>query len=83
MTAVPAALVPVGRDCDCGHPLVWVGDEQRCAVYGTHPAPAQPVRFRAAPGAHDELIWQLATLPCPSSYSRRARRRREAARSAA
>jgi hypothetical protein len=34
MTVDP--LLPVGRDCDCGHPLVWAHNEQRCAVYGRH-----------------------------------------------
>ena len=29
-------IVPVGRDCDCGHPLIWRRNEQRCAVYGRH-----------------------------------------------
>ena len=42
--APPSALLPVGRDCDCGFPLVWHWDGQRCAVYGTHPPrpPAPP-----------------------------------------
>lgn len=30
------ALLPVGKDCDCGHPLIWWQGNQRCAVYGTH-----------------------------------------------
>lgn len=30
------ALVPVGRDCDCGMPLVWRHGHQWCAVYGSH-----------------------------------------------
>ncbi len=38
------SLLPVGRDCDCGFPLVWSGGHQRCAVYGSHPGPsAAPV----------------------------------------
>ena len=45
----PQPLTPVGRDCDCGFPLVWVGDRQVCAVYGSHPPvispSAQPIRF--------------------------------------
>lgn len=82
MNAIPFALVPVGRDCDCGHPMVWYGDEQRCAVYGSHPAPPQPIHFRSAPGPHDELLWALATLPCLSTRAERSRRRR-ARRSAA
>lgn len=34
--ASPDALVPVGRDCDCGMPLVWRQGHQWCAVYGSH-----------------------------------------------
>lgn len=30
------ALLPVGKNCDCGHPLVWHHGQQWCAVYGTH-----------------------------------------------
>jgi hypothetical protein len=46
-------LVAVGKDCDCGHPLVWMRGQQRCAVYGSHPAPAERITFRnlQAPGA--------------------------------
>jgi hypothetical protein len=53
-------LLPVGRDCDCGAPLVWMRGAQRCAVYGTHPAPVDVVHFRnlAAPGA--ELVNMLS-----------------------
>lgn len=29
-------LLPVGRDCDCGQPLVWSDGHQWCAVYGSH-----------------------------------------------
>lgn len=54
------ALIAVGRDCDCGHPLVWMRGQQRCAVYGSHPAPIDPVYFRNlhAPGA--ELVNMLS-----------------------
>lgn len=56
------AIIPVGRDCDCGCPMIWRAGLERCAVYGTHPldratftdAPAgNPMHFRnyAAPGA--------------------------------
>ena len=38
-TATPEALMPVGKDCDCGYPLVWRRDKQVCSVYGTHPTP--------------------------------------------
>jgi len=30
------AILPVGRDCECGQPMIWVDDFERCAVYGRH-----------------------------------------------
>lgn len=33
---IEAPVIPVGKDCDCGHPLIWKHDNQRCAVYGKH-----------------------------------------------
>lgn len=39
------ALLPVGRDCDCGHPLVWRSGQQVCAVYGRHPAEPEHAAF--------------------------------------
>lgn len=56
VSACYEALVPVGKDCDCGHPMIWMRGQQRCAVYGSHPTTADPVRFRNlhAPGA--ELV---------------------------
>lgn len=50
------ALLPVGRDCDCGFPLVWFGDRQVCAVYGRHPAGRQPVHFRDRRAEFADLI---------------------------
>lgn len=47
---LPDPLLPVGRDCDCGHPLVWRRGEQVCAVFGSHPAPGQRIGFRS-PGS--------------------------------
>ena len=44
------ALLPVGRDCDCGQPLVWRRGKQWCAVYGSHPT-FVPIVNRRAPGA--------------------------------
>lgn len=32
------AIIPVGKDCDCGHPLIWRNGRQICAVYGRHPS---------------------------------------------
>lgn len=59
------SLLPVGRDCDCGHPLVWRNGMTRCAVYGSHPAPADPVHFRdwSAPGARLVQAVTLNTYP--------------------
>lgn len=47
------AITAVGRDCDCGHPLIWSRGRQLCAVYGTHAAPDVYVHWRNldAPGA--------------------------------
>jgi hypothetical protein len=39
MSMSGAVLVPVGVDCDCGHPMVWRnGKYRQCAVSGTHNA---------------------------------------------
>lgn len=32
----PEPLIPVGKDCECGIPLVWHQGRQWCAVYGSH-----------------------------------------------
>ena len=45
-TPTPQPLNPVGRDCDCGHPLVWHKNTQWCAVYGTHPEHREPLHYR-------------------------------------
>ena len=37
MTPGQQPLIPVGKDCDCGHPLIWRNNQQWCAVYGSHP----------------------------------------------
>jgi hypothetical protein len=64
------ALLPVGKDCDCGSPLVWRHGEQWCAVYGSHPT---WLHFRAneAPGA--ELI--RLSLEAPNNTRNAVRRR--------
>lgn len=77
MNATPFPLVPVGRDCDCGHPMVWYGDEQRCAVYGRHPAACDRVMFRRPGGEFDELIRQCMDAP---NLARRAVANRERVR---
>lgn len=69
-------LLPVGKDCDCGHPLVWRDGEQWCAVYGRHPARPQEVRFRnySAPGAR--LVAELTAMRDPNPKQHRRRRAR-------
>lgn len=70
MNAVPLPLLPVGRDCDCGFPLVWYGDRQRCSVYGTHAAPAQPIHYKGAQSTGvARLIHDINAVPCPASRS--------------
>lgn len=61
---VPGPLVPVGRSCDCGHPLVWRDGKPWCAVYGAH-APYIHWRDTAALGA--QLVADLTDL----TYRRR------------
>ena len=70
----PGALLPVGRDCDCGFPLVWHRNHQICAVYGTHPPPLEPLRINRDYNA--PLAWlvdELDRMPMPANC-RRARR---------
>lgn len=52
----PHPLVAVGKDCDCGNPLVWRAEATWCAVYGSHP-PIVTYRRRDAFAARlvDEL----------------------------
>ncbi len=59
------ALVATGKDCDCGHPLVWRYNEPWCSVYGSHPV--VPGRAdREAPGA------ELVRLVTSYTHLRRA-----------
>ena len=67
MSAAP--LLPVGRDCDCGHPLVWFNDQPSCAVYGTHPATGAAY-FRNYHAAASQLVTDLARLGLPAGHSR-------------
>jgi hypothetical protein len=70
------ALLPVGRDCDCGCPLVWRHGKQWCAVYGSHPAQVH-YRFPDAPGAR--LIELCMAAPNNSRSAVRHRRLRAVA----
>lgn len=74
--ACPEPVLAVGRDCECGHPLVWMRGVQRCAVWGTHPAPDAAVHFRnlRAPGA--ALVALSMATPTDTQWSRRNRERR-------
>jgi hypothetical protein len=60
MNAVPLALLPVGRDCDCGCPLVWYLDAQVCSVYGTHPP---LVTYRDRDAFASALVDEMAGTP--------------------
>ena len=51
------AVIPSGRDCACGHPLVLRDGAELCAVYGTHPpTPAVPPLFGLRRGLVSECI---------------------------
>jgi hypothetical protein len=87
------AISPVGKDCDCGHPLIWIAGRQVCAVYGRHPSDDEIVSFtgvderlihyrdRGAPGA--ALIAAVMAAPNNAPNAVRHRRNREAARARA
>ena len=65
-------LLPVGRDCDCGHPLVWFHNEQRCAVYGRH-RPADEYPLRIVRDMNAPLAWlvdELDAMPMPIDIKR-------------
>jgi uncharacterized Zn finger protein (UPF0148 family) len=68
MRSTPDPLLPLGHDCDCGHPLVWRDGKPWCAVYGSHPLIVH-VRNQAAPGA--QLVRDLSVMPLPLECSRR------------
>ena len=87
------AIIPVGKDCDCGHPLIWNAGRQVCAVYGRHPSDDETVSFtraeerlihyrdRGAPGA--ALIAAVMAAPNNAPNAVRHRRIREEARARA
>ena len=68
-------LLPVGKDCDCGHPLVWRGSAQLCAVYGRHPIDGERVFFRTLNARGASLIANVmrATHNPPPRSERRLR----------
>ncbi|NND75984.1 MAG: hypothetical protein HKN44_13360 [Ilumatobacter sp.] len=53
---VPQMLLPVGVDCDCGHPMVWYAGERRCSVGGRHLPPPVIQELHPSP---DRLLGQL------------------------
>ena len=69
----PEPLLPVGRDCDCGQPLVWRHGEQWCAIYGSHPV---VTRLRTAYG--NRLLELVMGAPNNTTRAIAARRRRAA-----
>lgn len=60
----PDALLPVGKDCDCGFPLVWRHGKQWCSVYGSHPV-SLGMRDRTAVLAN--VVDELAAMPMPKA----------------
>ena len=66
-------VVAVGKDCDCGNPLIWRNDEQYCAVYGTHPPDGETLHFRDHAAAASALI--EACMAAPNMATRTVRRR--------
>lgn len=62
MNAVESALLPVGRDCDCGFPLVWRGQHQHCAVYGAHRMPTPAINFRNLDAPCARLVDELTAM---------------------
>jgi hypothetical protein len=51
-------MIPVGRDCDCGYPLVWRLGEKWCAVYGSHPLPDH-ARVQNTDAPFAELVLEI------------------------
>lgn len=57
------SLIPVGRDCDCGHPMVWRAGHPICAVYGAHREPrAEPVFWRNYEAPFAALVDELTEI---------------------
>lgn len=74
MSDAEDALIYVGKSCDCGFPLVWRNGIQRCAVYGSHPAPAERVTFWNQAASHAALV--KAVMDCPNMARGAVRHRR-------
>lgn len=67
------AILPLGRDCACGHPLVLRDGAELCAVYGTHPnLPAVPAQF----GVHRRLVSECIAAAADTRRARHAATRR-------
>lgn len=67
------AVITLGRDCACGHPLVVRGGIEVCAVYGTHPdVPATPAQF----GVHRRLVSECIAAAADTRRARYAASRR-------
>ena len=75
------ALLPVGRDCECGCPLVWRQGHQWCAVYGSHPT--EIMQDRSAPGAELISLCMNTNVDTKETLRARAYRARKRARAAA
>jgi uncharacterized Zn finger protein (UPF0148 family) len=79
MTDQYTALIPVGRNCDCGMPLVWHHGGTWCAVYGSHPPEPPPITVRQPTELGTALIAALMSMdrhPPRSARHSRPRPRR-------
>ena len=72
-------LRQVGRDCPCGHPLVWRNGYVWCPVYGSHPNPLHVRNLDAPAAALVDLVAGTPAFTPPAdltagrAYQRHAR----------
>lgn len=62
------AVIAVGRDCPCGHPLVVRDGVEACSVYGAHRPIARPGDF----GVHRRLVADSIAATDETSRARRS-----------
>lgn len=67
------AVLAVGKDCDCGHPLIWRERVQVCAVYGHHPDLGDRVSFRDQTAAGARLVDEISAMHGNASHLERIR----------
>lgn len=66
-------IVAVGKDCDCGHPMIWTRGQQRCAVYGLH---AAPVAWRNRDAPFSGLVDLCMEAPNNTRHAKAMRAKR-------